>query len=307
VLYHVVGPDPESGLRIADGPLRLLNDGLAYLRMPLFTVLSGVVYGLRPFKPGGDSRAFLLGKARRLLLPMLVVGTVFAVAQTAVPGTNRDFTDWHLMHIYPVAHFWFLEALFLIFLLVWLLDRGGHLERPRTYLLAFAAAAVVHLTVPGTRLLGVEGALYLLPYFLGGLAVTRFGLWQSLQQPVLKFAVVAIAVFAVVQMGLPEPHPPRRTMWMLTAGLALCALCLAIRPSSFLLARIGVASYAIYLFHPFFTAGTRIALENAGVAVSALQLGLALLLGIVGPMLAERLASERRWTALLLLGRSKPQ
>jgi len=41
VLYHVVGSDPAQGLMLADGWLRWLNDGLAYLRMPLFTFLSG--------------------------------------------------------------------------------------------------------------------------------------------------------------------------------------------------------------------------------------------------------------------------
>jgi uncharacterized membrane protein YcfT len=70
VLYHVVGDDPGAGLQVQDGMLRWFNDGLAYLRMPLFTFLSGLVCGMRPFH--GDSRAFLLGKARRLLVPLLV-------------------------------------------------------------------------------------------------------------------------------------------------------------------------------------------------------------------------------------------
>lgn len=79
VRYHVLGPFPSSGLRVADGLVRWFNDGLAYLPMPLFTVLSGLVYGLRPFATGDSSQAFLLGKVRRLLIPMLVVGTAFAV------------------------------------------------------------------------------------------------------------------------------------------------------------------------------------------------------------------------------------
>ena len=41
VLYHVIGIDSSTGMRVEDGPVRWLNDGLAYLRMPLFTFLSG--------------------------------------------------------------------------------------------------------------------------------------------------------------------------------------------------------------------------------------------------------------------------
>lgn len=89
VLYHVIGADASLGLRVEDGPVRWLNDGLAYLRMPLFTFLSGLVYGLRPF--AGNSRAFLVGKVRRLLIPMLFVGTLFAVLQALIPGTNSAF------------------------------------------------------------------------------------------------------------------------------------------------------------------------------------------------------------------------
>lgn len=90
VLYHVIGADPSNGLRVNEGPVRLMNDALAYVRMPLFTFLSGMVYGLRPF--GGDTRRFVIGKCRRLLIPMFVVGTLFAVVQALTPGaTIRGF------------------------------------------------------------------------------------------------------------------------------------------------------------------------------------------------------------------------
>ena len=48
----------------------------------------------------------------RLIVPVLTVGTLFAVVQAVVPGTNEKVTQWHLLHLLPVAHYWFLEALF---------------------------------------------------------------------------------------------------------------------------------------------------------------------------------------------------
>jgi len=143
--YHVVGADPDHGLRLADGALRWLNDALAYLRMPLFTFLSGLVYGYRPF--GGNSQAFLLGKARRLLVPMLFVGTLFALLQVLTPGTNSAVGAWYLLHIQPVAHFWFVESLFWVFLVVWALERWGSIKGSRGFSLILALSSVLYLTV----------------------------------------------------------------------------------------------------------------------------------------------------------------
>ena len=77
VAYHVIGATPSIGLKLSDGLLRELNDDLAYIRMPLFTFLSGFVYALRPY--AGNWSAYLKGKATRLLVPMLFVGTLFAL------------------------------------------------------------------------------------------------------------------------------------------------------------------------------------------------------------------------------------
>jgi len=304
VLYHVVGSDQSQGLQVADGLVRWFNDGLAYLRMPLFTVLSGLVYGLRPFVQGGDSRAFLFGKVRRLLAPMLVVGTIFAILQAITPGTHGATQDWRLLHIEPVAHFWFLESLFWVFMLIWLLERQAYLSRPRDYGLVLSAAVVLYLNVRGPRTFSIEGAIYLFPYFLAGLAVTRFGVWRQLSKPLLLSILFLLALLAVISMGIPQPNLDRRTLWVLLAGLSLCGLCLGIRLDWPWLVRIGISSYAIYLFHVFFTATSRIALQKIGIEAFPLQLVAGLLFGLLGPMGLERFVSQFRWPALLLLGKS---
>lgn len=307
VLYHVIGADPSVGLRIAEGWLRVGNDGLAWLRMPLFTVLSGLVYGLRPY--AGDPGRFLAGKARRLLLPMLVVGTVFALVQAAVPGTNAPLTNWWLLHVEPVGHFWFLESLCWIFLLLVGLESARLLSTPGRFAAVFAAACALYLTVDGPRLLGIQGAIYLLPYFLAGLAVTRFGFWSALTRPAALAAGLAIAVLAMLWIGMPEPNPDRRTPAVLLAGLSLCALMLALRWPNRWLGTIGNASYAIYLYHVFFTAGARIVAERLGLGGQLpLLIAAGVTAGVLGPLLLERailrFSGDHRWPPLLLLGRS---
>jgi fucose 4-O-acetylase-like acetyltransferase len=86
VFYYIIGINQQTGIRIPEGWLRDFNDVLAYIRMPLFTFLSGYVYAFRPFT--GHTCQFIKGKARRLLLPMLVEDTLFAIIQSLTPGAN---------------------------------------------------------------------------------------------------------------------------------------------------------------------------------------------------------------------------
>jgi surface polysaccharide O-acyltransferase-like enzyme len=302
VLYHVIGADASLGLRVEDGPVRWLNDGLAYLRMPLFTFLSGLVYGLRPF--AGNSRAFLVGKVRRLLIPMLFVGTLFAVLQALIPGTNSRVGPWYLLHVNPVAHFWFLESLFWVFLVIWALERWNLIRDVKGYLLALTLACALYLTVRGWFMLGIEGAIYLMPYFLFGLAFSRFALKPYLTSAWVRGGLLILAIVAVIWMGMPVSNPDRRTVAMLAVGLSLCMLSLSLARVVPWLAAIGRHSYAIYLFHVFFTAAVRIALNLAHIKLLPIDILLGLAIGLAGPIVLDRVASRFKWPALLLLGKS---
>ncbi|MFD2015051.1 acyltransferase family protein [Vibrio olivae] len=94
VAFHVIGSDASNGLRVDTGWYREINDTFAYIRMPLFTFISGVVYAYRPFN--GDFGRFLSGKFKRVLVPMLTLGTLFAIVQSATPGTNGGDFNWKL-------------------------------------------------------------------------------------------------------------------------------------------------------------------------------------------------------------------
>lgn len=301
VLYHVIGADASFGLGVKDGALRWFNDGLVYLRMPLFTFLSGLVYGFRPFN--GDSRAFLRGKARRLLIPMLVVGTLFAILQTLTRGGSVLLGPWYLIHLLPVAHYWFVESLFWVFVLVWAMERLDCISARAGFGLLLTLSCALYMTVRGPHWLGIEGAIYLLPYFLVGLAVSRFSLRTFLARASVQVVLTLLAAGAVLMMGLPVPNPDRRTLLMLVTGVALCLLLVSRDFVSPKLAWVGRYSFSIYLFHVFFTAFARLALSQLKVDALLFHILLGLLLGVAGPMALERVVLHYRWPSLLLLGR----
>lgn len=298
VLYHVVGSDPERGLRVTDGGLRLAVDGLAAVRMPLFALLAGVLYGWRP----QASWPALADKARRLLIPVVTVGTLFALVQSAVPGTNKQVTDWHLLHVLPVAHFWFLQSLFLVFTVVMGLERLGLLQRPRAFLPVAALSVAVYLDHPGLVYFGMAGMVYLMPYFLAGMALVRYGWGQALDRSFVPVILGALGATVLAIWAPPAPFQDRYTLGMITAGLLFATAFWLLPLRGRWIERIGDDSYTIFLYHAFFTAATRIALERFGVHAVALQVAAGLLIGVLGPMAVHRLLVRWSWSRAALLG-----
>ena len=274
VFYHVVGLDPASGLRLPlDSRYHAFNEQLAYVRMPLFTFLSGIVYALRPISRGAG-RHFAEGKLKRLLIPFIFVSLIFAIGQKLVPGTNSDltWTQIPLVLIWPYAHLWFIAGLLLVFALVGALDYVQALDKPLNLFALFAVACVLFEWRYGSAgVLGWNRALYLLPFFVAGVATKRFG-WQW------------GLLYALAAMLLPG--------WELSFGVGFGVMLLVLVPAIPLMGRLGAYSYTIYLFHVFGTASSRITWERLGVVDVPFLLLFGTLAGLLVPI-AIHIAFER--------------
>lgn len=299
VAYHVVGGTKYSGLLIDGGWLREINDYLAYLRMPLFTVLSGYVYASRPF--AGDGLGFVAGKARRLLVPMLFVGTTFAIMQELVPGANTTIDNWYLLHIVPVAHFWFVESLFIIFLVIMPLEKFGLLSSMPAFLVVFAICTVIYLFFPITKFFSISGATYLLPYFLFGLWCARYKVIDS--APKAWIGITAVSLLGAIAL-LEGNDVSKRSLPAIVVGILACSLLLGSKIKIGFLARIGVYSYTIYLLHIFFTAASRIILGRIGVDSIPVLFLVGCVFGLLGPVVMEMIFGRFHYFKLFVSGQS---
>jgi peptidoglycan/LPS O-acetylase OafA/YrhL len=310
VAFHTVGNYPTTGLHVADDSgYRLFANLFQYIRMPLFTFLSGFVYAYRPVLPGtaGD---FAWRKLTRLLLPLLCVTTLYFAATSVAPADSNGVIPldqmWRI-YVFPYVHYWFLQAIIVLFVVVALLDRWRLLATPTRYTVAMCACIVVHLAVDMTRAddvpFGALYALYFALYFLLGVGANRFR--SLLLQPRVSWTCLALLLVAMAlhtRNLLGGAHLDRNGSLLeitiaATATLAMVRLFPAFRP----LEVIGAYSFAIYLFHPFFVAAVRVASKPLGIL--AISFVACVVAGVFGPMVLERVLGKVPILKTLLFGR----
>lgn len=295
VAYHVIGNNPSNGLHIESGFLREINDLLETVRMPLFTFLSGMVYAYRPLT--GNWSKFLKGKARRLLIPMLVVGTLFAIVQALVPGTNNKIDNWWLLHIYPVQHFWFVEALFWVFIFIIPLELNRLLNNKLVAVLIIAAFLALAVGQPYTKLLAFKGFIYLTPFFLFGMSIVRFKIPPL---PLLTSLIGFVGIMAAIYFLTDGVYG--RSLLGCAIGMFSCYFIIGWKLEINWLARVGIYSYSIYVFHVFFTAASRIIVNKLFSVSDELNFFVGLVAGILGPVFVYFIAKRIPLMSLLLLG-----
>ncbi len=161
----------------------------------------------------------------------------------------------------------------------------------------------------GLNYFAIGGATYLLPYFIAGIAVTRYDLLNPIGASDFFWKVILLlgGYYALVSVMGGVPDIPRVSVLALMLGMAACATAIQIDWSNKPLAYIGRHSYAIFLFHVFFTAGVRIGGHQLGVYNVNLLVLLTAGAGVVGPIAVEHYI--QRWPvadALFLGARWRP-
>ncbi|QJI30145.1 acyltransferase [Pseudomonas sp. ADAK18] len=314
VLYHVIGP-LGGGLKIDVGsPLRVIADSMVYVRMPLFTFISGYIYSIYKIR-GNDFSAYFIGKVRRLIVPLFCVGVPFSVLQAIGPGVNKEvgLIDALLSFYVPVNHFWFLQAVFIIFMFVGLLEWRGLLQTATRLYLLLAFAAVVFLLPPfAVDAFGINGAVYLLPFFVMGMIGHEKV--NEIRQSLKVLGPLVLVLISLVLLYVAavdrELIVDRRSLVGLLVGCVSCVALLSSNVRAQWLIWLGGYSYAIFLFHVLFAAASRFALGRLGVSDESVLVLSGVVVGLLGPVVLSSIFSRFALTSTLLLGeraaRKKP-
>jgi peptidoglycan/LPS O-acetylase OafA/YrhL len=311
VAYHVIGNNATMGMHVADdSAFRAFANVLIHLRMPLFTFLSGFVYAYRPIRVGKEL-TFARKKLLRLFIPLLTLSTVYFLLQQYAPSVNSrpDWEDLPSIYYMPYAHFWFLQAIILIFALIGLIDRlGGLSTLPRYFVvlgLALAAHFLLHIW---PSYFSSNHALYLLPFFIAGLGANRFREWffnaTALKWVALAVFVVTMTLHVLACYGIYGEMWEQRTPLATALSLSGLITLLYWTPPNRTLAWIGGFSFTVYLYHVFFTAGTRTALNMVGLSEPLPNFLIGCAVGIMGPIVVELVFRRSAFMRRFFLGQS---
>ena len=304
VAYHAIGSSPQNGMQIpVESWIHSLNESLGFIRMPLFTFLSGIVYAARPVEWASVGH-FMRGKVLRLLLPLLFVGLLFVFLQTLTPGSHIKPPVENILRIliFPYAHFWYLQALFCIFTLIALLECAGALSTLKKALaITFLSCALFFFRNDFPSLFSVDRAVYLLPFFLSGLLIARFP--DELYRPRSIIPALVMVAGAVVLSLLPLGLPNfALSLLRLSVGVAAALIIVSVTPASPALAWLGFYSYTIYLYHVFGTAGARIVLSRLLPDFPLLIFCASLAAGLILPVLVHHAFCKIPYLSRALLG-----
>lgn len=315
VMGHVIGSASDGGMKVDDDSfLRHLYFTFQYLRMPLFTVISGWVYALRPAQKD-NLGSFTVKKVRRIILPLIFVGGAYYILQSLVPGTNfsYDLKDIWQIAIFPYTFYWYLQALFIVFLIVSVVDSKGWANTFTGWLVLFGASLILlflrDMFIPQTfpNYFGFKGGLYLLPFFVIGVGIKRFKSYFDNKIFVWINAIIIVAGLVIQQLiwyDIIHYKLSSSGGLGLLIGVTGVIICLRIHFSFKWLVWMGSYAYTIFLFHSFGTSGGRIILNKIGIFSTPVVFFFSLLLGLFIPILIENILDKFGTTRMLFLGRS---
>lgn len=232
--------------------------------MPLFFFISGYLLKYRNTRKGiqlSDMPAlgkdgFITGKARRLLVPYVIISSVVFIPKTmmsAIALRPVDMSVWSYlgMLLYPhtnvIGYFWFLPSLFLIFCMAYIAAKTKAKTNDSLLIVCLIAVSIVN---PGTGFLGLDSALYNAVFFAAGYMFRK----HMLETVVGRHSATAAAVTFTVSVALMYA-PDTGIRYLLTSfngilmSVALAHLYIAGKMR--FLDHLDGATYTIYLLSWF--------------------------------------------------------
>lgn len=265
------------GLHIsADAPLQPVQELYSYIaytfqnvRIPLFTVISGYLYSVRPIV-SNKVFVFFQGKARRILLPFFAVATAEYLATSLAPSVNNPTpiqNIWRII-VFPYEHYWFLQAIFVVFIVTAIIEIKGGLESFKSWMVMFYITLIPFVFFPSERfqIFAIGPAFYILPYFILGIGINRYRYQFFARKKLIFFGAIFLISFLLHQVLWFESDLQiggKRTVLGLLLSVSACILLFYIRRPVRGLNFIGAYAFSIYLYQGFGTAIGRRVMEQA--------------------------------------------
>lgn len=265
--------------------------------MALFMFLSGYVYKITGEWKGKKSRGhFFLHKALNLGIPYLAFSVLYIVVNSITPGTNHEkhLSDILFLWKTPVAQYWFLYALLILFVLWTVLSL--FLKNWQITLILFVFHYIVKFTSLDVGPLNY-GLIYALVFGLGTFVPSLIiDKWSVIKKSVIILAhILILGIFIAFKLSdLPFIDDFCRLLGI-SASIALISVLTKNGYNGYIkrfLLFINKYSFPIYLLHTFFTSFVRIALTKIGIENYWIHCAAAMILGVVCPIIIAMITNK---------------
>ena len=316
VIGHAWRAAYNNGILHNAAVYHLADNWIYAFHMPAFFFISGL-FAIQSAQR--SVKAFISTKMRTIAYPYLLWSVIQSVLQLMMSGsTTSTITIADILKIPfdPVMQFWFLYALFFIFLFFILLRQAT--DSPLVFLYTGIALFIMVRTGYAP---GYSPVIYLANnfiYFAAGIFFARHlptlsrNLTGYVRLPLFLFITLLLTCF--IPSASDNLAPPMY-QWLAPLfaipgmGLTLLtALLMQMKATRFtvVFGLLGKRSLEIFVAHTIFSAGFRIATAKlAGINSMSVHVTGAVVAGLVGPLLLAYLADRLRFRYLFIYPSSK--
>lgn len=311
VVYgHVARGVFKAGIPMDEGLYQLVDSIIYSFHMPLFFFLSGLFF-YNSFKSRGAT-GLIANKVDTIIYPYilwsLLQGSIESVLSKYTNG-SVSFSDVLAFAWQPRAQFWFLYALFLVFVISSFLFTMFDKSRSALLLIASGVLYIIMSQLP-QNLINT--------YILGNVVFFILGVWfddikSAFEKHCAGLAVALGSLFVLGQyvfhgpMGLLYEDRGSASLTLATVSIGFVialSMCLS-RLSIKSLMYIGASSMTIYLMHIIAGSGARVALSKfLGIQATEAHLIIGTLIGIAAPLVAQAVIQRYRLNGLMTAPKS---
>ena len=290
VFGHVIMGIRNAGINIPGGVGIWLEQFIWTFHVKIFMFVSGYVYHITgEWKSKGTRSRFIGHKLMNLGIPYVLFSIVYILINSCISSTNANFSALDILSIWnkPVAQYWFLYSLLLLFI-IW----TGLSKWLKNYQITILMG-VLALIINVTKITLYDGILEMLSCVLSfgiGTCMTQRTMdwvYEKAKTPYGFFAVITHIALTSIYLAVGVKTfilTQAIAVLGIIASIVLIVNIKSIKHVEKLLLLITKYSFAIYLLHTIFTAAVRIVLLKIGMDMYWVQVLFGCAVGFAGPV-----------------------
>lgn len=292
VLGHVIMGIRKAGINITFGVFEL-EEFIWTFHVALFMFLSGYVYNITDGWKSKNTRIkFIVHKLINLGIPYLVFSIIYILINSLISSSNTQMHVRDILFLWkePVAQYWFLYALFILFF-IW------------TIMSKFLSNLQITISILIIGMLGnycnisfgiFDSAISMALPFGIGTCLNKFYIdKKSTKEKLILITIHIIVTLVIITNGVENYFVDKLDCMLgIFASIALISILQKNKIIEKILEKINKKSFPIYLLHTIFSAGIRIVLIKIGIENYFIHLIFGLTFGFICPYIVALITEK---------------